>query len=262
MKLNFPNASKKFQFDNALEYTQHAFQAILHLYGTIHHLTYLSISQKNGRAKRTFVIFLTLLVLSFSLPKFLPLFKVKLLFTLFMLLIAFSALSFKIKLHISVFLGHLLTITTFAPSTLPVSFFFNLMNITNLSLNLGFVLPWLWWKSKGVSMLWSYLSSSLYLSKCWLLGTSLLFWALSLLLLHVYLLYLRTLSRQAAYSFHSLDFTDHPLVIFYASPGHHLMNRWKTNKSKTSYPTLCLGPLLLLCLEIMHKTFYLVTQLG
>ena len=143
----------------------------------------------------------------------------KLLFLLFMLLIAFSALSFKIKLHMSVFLGYLLTITTFAPSILPVSFFFNLMNITNMSLDLGFVLPWLWWNSKGVSMLWSYFSSSSYLSKCWLWGTSLLFWALSLLLLHVYLLYLRTLSRQAAYSSHSLDFTNHPLDIFYAFPG-------------------------------------------
>ena len=144
VETQFSKRIKIFRFDNALEYTQHAFQAILHLYGTIHHLNYLGTSQKNGRVKRTFVIFLTLVVLSFSLPNFLPLFKVKLLFLLFMLLIAFSALSFKIKLHMSVFLGHLLTITTFAPSTLPVSFFFNLMNITNMSLDLGFVLPWLW----------------------------------------------------------------------------------------------------------------------
>ena len=146
-------------------------------------------------------------MLSFSLLKFLPLFKVKLLFTLFMLLIAFSTLSFKSKLHMIVFLGHLLTITTFTPSTLPISFFFNLMNITNLSLDLGFILPWLWWNLKGVSMLWSYFSSSSYLSKCWLWGTSLLFWALSLLLLHVYLLCLRTLSRQATYSFHSYSWS-------------------------------------------------------
>ena len=30
---------KIFQFDNALEYTQYAFQVILHFYGTIHQLT-------------------------------------------------------------------------------------------------------------------------------------------------------------------------------------------------------------------------------
>ena len=39
----------------------------------------------------------------------------------------------------SAFLGHLQTITTFAPSVLLVSFFFNHMNITNLSLDHGFV---------------------------------------------------------------------------------------------------------------------------
>ena len=86
-----------------------------------------------------FVIFLTLFVLSFSLPKFLLLFGAKLLFMLFMLLIAFQPLLSKIKLHMSAFLGHLQTITTFAPSVLPVSFFFSHMSITNLSLSQGFV---------------------------------------------------------------------------------------------------------------------------
>ena len=84
-----------------------------------------------------FVIFLTLFVLSFSLPKFLLLFGVKL---LFMLLIAFQALLSKIKLHMIAFLGHLQTITTFTPSVLLVSFFFNHMSITNLSLGQGFVI--------------------------------------------------------------------------------------------------------------------------
>ena len=86
-----------------------------------------------------FVIFLTLFVLSFSLPKFLLLFGVKLIFMLFMLLITFSVLSFKIKLQMSTFLGHLHIITTFAPSVLPVSFFFSRMSTTNLSLSLDFV---------------------------------------------------------------------------------------------------------------------------
>ena len=90
-------------------------------------------------SNENFVIFLTLFVLSFSLPKFLLLFRAKLLFMLFMLLIAFQVLLSIIKLHMSSFLGHLQTIITFAPSILLVSFFFSHMNITNLSLGQGFV---------------------------------------------------------------------------------------------------------------------------
>ena len=86
-----------------------------------------------------FVIFLTLFVLFFSLPKFLLIFKVKLLFMLFILLIAFLVLSSKIKLHMSVFLDHLQTITTFAPSVLFVSFFFSHLSITNLRLGQDFI---------------------------------------------------------------------------------------------------------------------------
>ena len=43
-----------FRFDNALEYTQYAFQVILHSYGTIHQLTCTGTSQQNGRAERNF----------------------------------------------------------------------------------------------------------------------------------------------------------------------------------------------------------------
>ena len=86
-----------------------------------------------------FVIFLTLFVLSFSLPKFLLLFRAKLLFMLFILLIAFQVLLSTIKLHMSAFLGHLQIIATFAPLVLLVSFFFSQMSITNLSLGQGFV---------------------------------------------------------------------------------------------------------------------------
>ena len=78
-------------------------------------------------------------MLSFSLPKFLLLFGVKLLFMLFMLLIIFPVLSSKIKLHMSAFLSHLHTITIFAPLVLSVSFFFSRISITNLSLGLDFV---------------------------------------------------------------------------------------------------------------------------
>ena len=51
----------------------------------------------------------------------------------------FQVLLSKIKLHMSAFLGHLQTITTFAASVLLVSFFFSHMSITNLSLGQGFV---------------------------------------------------------------------------------------------------------------------------
>ena len=89
--------------------------------------------------KENFVIFLTLFVLFFFLPKFLPHFGVKLLFMPFMQLTAFQVLSSIIRLRMNVSLGHPLTIITFAHSDLPVSFFFNLMSTTNLSLDLDFV---------------------------------------------------------------------------------------------------------------------------
>ena len=93
-------------------------------------------------SNENFDIFLTLFVLSFSLPKSLLLFRAKLLFMLFMLLIAFQVLLSKIKLHMSVFLGHLQTITTFTPLVLLVSFFFSHMSITNLRIGQGFVIYW------------------------------------------------------------------------------------------------------------------------
>ena len=48
----FSKCIKIFRSDNALEYTQYAFQAVLHSYGTVHQLTCPSTSQQNGRAKR------------------------------------------------------------------------------------------------------------------------------------------------------------------------------------------------------------------
>ena len=87
-----------------------------------------------------FVISLTLFVLSFSLLKFLLLFGVKLLYMLLITSQSCHPLSSKIKLHMSAFLGHLQTIITFSPSVLPISFFFSRMSITNLSLDLGFVI--------------------------------------------------------------------------------------------------------------------------
>ena len=89
--------------------------------------------------KENFVIFLTLFVLYFFLPKFLSHFGVKLVFMLFMQLTAFQVMSSIIRLRMSVSLGHPLTIITFAPLDLLVSFFFSLMSTTNLSLDLDSV---------------------------------------------------------------------------------------------------------------------------
>ena len=52
VETQFSKCIKNFQSDNALEYTQYAFQAILHSYGTIHRLICLGISQQNGRVEQ------------------------------------------------------------------------------------------------------------------------------------------------------------------------------------------------------------------
>ena len=152
-------------------------------------------------SNENFVIFLTLFVLSFSLPKFLLLFGAKLLFMLFILLIAFPVLSSKIKLHMSAFLGHLSTITTFANLVLPVSFFLSRMIITNLCLGLDFVIFLAMEKLKrdiGVMIL----SLIVFISTAMLsfgnitpLLSSLTFVPLSLSCLPIYLICLRSFSR-------------------------------------------------------------------
>ena len=54
VETQFSERIKTFRSDNALEYTQYAFQALLHSYGTVHHLTCLDTSQQNGRVERKF----------------------------------------------------------------------------------------------------------------------------------------------------------------------------------------------------------------
>ena len=51
IETQFSKRIKIFRFDNALEYTQYAFQAVLHSYGTVHQLTFPSISQQNGKVE-------------------------------------------------------------------------------------------------------------------------------------------------------------------------------------------------------------------
>ena len=45
VETQFSKRIKIFRSDNALKYTQYAFQAILYSYGTVHHLTCLGTSQ-------------------------------------------------------------------------------------------------------------------------------------------------------------------------------------------------------------------------
>ena len=52
VETQFSKRIKTFRSDNTFEYTQYAFQALLHSYGTVHHLTCLGTSQQNGRAER------------------------------------------------------------------------------------------------------------------------------------------------------------------------------------------------------------------
>ena len=54
VETQFSKRIKTLRFDNALEYIQYAFQALLHSYGTINHLTCTGTSQQNGRAERKF----------------------------------------------------------------------------------------------------------------------------------------------------------------------------------------------------------------
>ena len=51
VETQFSKRIKIFRSDNALEYTQYAFQAVLHSYGTVDQLTCLGTSQQNGRAE-------------------------------------------------------------------------------------------------------------------------------------------------------------------------------------------------------------------
>ena len=52
VETQFSKRIKIFRSDNALEYTQYTFQAVLHSYGIVHQLTCPGTSQQNGRAER------------------------------------------------------------------------------------------------------------------------------------------------------------------------------------------------------------------
>ena len=48
VETQFSKRIKNFRSNNALEYSQYAFQALLLSYGTVHHLTCPGTSQQNG----------------------------------------------------------------------------------------------------------------------------------------------------------------------------------------------------------------------
>ena len=99
LKFNFPNVSKFFNLImllSTLKMLSKLFRIPMALF--INQLVQVPLS-KMVELNENFVIFLTLFMLSFSLPKFMLFFGAKLLFMLFMLLIAFQVLLSKIKLH-------------------------------------------------------------------------------------------------------------------------------------------------------------------
>ena len=51
VETQFSKRIKIFWSDNAIEYTQYAFQAVLHFYDTVHQLTSVGTSQQNGRVE-------------------------------------------------------------------------------------------------------------------------------------------------------------------------------------------------------------------
>ena len=130
----FSKRIKNFRSNNVLEYTQYALQAILHSYGTIHQLTCPDTFQQNGRTEQKFRHILDtvrVLLLSTKVPA--PFWGEDALY-------AVNAINripspvIQNQTSYEHILGHLQTITTFAPSSLLVLFFFNHMSITNLSL--------------------------------------------------------------------------------------------------------------------------------
>ena len=52
VEMQFSKCIKIFRSDNVLEYTQYAFQTLMHSYGTVHHLTCPGTFQQNGRVER------------------------------------------------------------------------------------------------------------------------------------------------------------------------------------------------------------------
>ena len=139
VETQFSKRIKIFRSDNALKYTQYAFQVVLHSYVTVHQLTCPGTFQQNGRAERKLRHILNTIHDLLSSTKVPASFWGEATLHAVHAINAFLLLLSKIKLRMSAFLGHLQIIITFAPLVLPISFFFSHMSITNLSLSQGFV---------------------------------------------------------------------------------------------------------------------------
>ena len=136
VETQFSKCIKIFRSDNALEYTQYTFQALLHSYGIIHHLTCLGTSQQNGRVKQKICHILD------TVRAFLLSCKVLAPFWDEAALHAINHISSTVIHNQTPYerlFGSLPDYHHLAPSNLLVSFFFSLMSTTNLSLDLDFV---------------------------------------------------------------------------------------------------------------------------
>ena len=154
VETQFSKHIKTFRSDNAFEYTQYAFQALLHSYGTVHHLTCSGISQQNGQAERKIRHILD------TICAFLLFAKVPAPFwgeVALHVVHAINRIPSTVIHNLTPYERHFrspLTIITFAPLDLLVSFFFNLMSITNLSLDLDFVVSLVMTKlKKGIGVM-------------------------------------------------------------------------------------------------------------
>ena len=140
VETQFSKCIKIFRFDNAFEYTQYAFQVVLHIYGTVYQLTCPGTSQQNGRAKRKlFHILDTVRALLLSTKVLAPFWGEAALYDV-RAINRIPSLVIQNQTLYEHLLGHLQTNTTFAHSVLLISFFFSHMSITNLSLSQGFVI--------------------------------------------------------------------------------------------------------------------------
>ena len=154
VETQFSKRIKIFRFDNALEYTQYAFQALLHSYGTVHHQTCPGTSQQNRRAERKFRHILDTiraLLLSAKVP--IPFWGETTLHAIHAINRIPSAIIHNQTSYERLF-GSPPNYHHFAHLDLLVLFFFSLKSITNLSPDLDFVISLVMAKlKKGIGVM-------------------------------------------------------------------------------------------------------------
>ena len=139
VKTKFSKRIKNFQFDNALKYTQYAFQVILYSYGIAHQLTCPDTSQQNGGAEQKLHHILdTIRALLLSTKAF-AYFEVKAAFHAVHATNRIPNLVIQNQISYEHFFGSPPDYHQLRSFDSAYSFFFSHMSITNLSLNLDFV---------------------------------------------------------------------------------------------------------------------------